>query len=85
MRTPFLVFCSALMIALSTHAGVINHSPFADRHGIFNGRAASFFGTAAVPAGVALGIVVGVFLVVILARSRPVRDGVQRWRAAIVQ
>lgn len=37
------------------------------------------------PVNAALGIFAGVFLVVIVVRSRPVRDRVQRWWAAIVQ
>lgn len=37
------------------------------------------------PVNVALGIFAGVFLVVIVAGSRPVRDRVQRWWAAIVR
>ena len=43
--------------------------------------------TAAVPepVNVALGIFAGVFLVVIVARSRPVRNRVQRWRVAAVR
>ena len=37
------------------------------------------------PVNVALGIFGGVFLVVILARSQPVRNRVQCWRAAFVE
>jgi subtilisin-like proprotein convertase family protein len=37
------------------------------------------------PVNVALGIFAGVFGIVILARSRPVRNRVQRWRVAAVQ
>ena len=37
------------------------------------------------PVNVALGIFAGVFLVIILGRSRPVRDRFQHWRAAVVQ
>jgi hypothetical protein len=37
------------------------------------------------PVNVALGIFAGVFLLVIVAGSRPVRDRVQRWCAAMVQ
>jgi hypothetical protein len=37
------------------------------------------------PVNVALGIFAGMFLVVIVARSRPVRNRVQRWRVAAVQ
>ena len=37
------------------------------------------------PVNVALGIFAGVFLVVIVARSRPLRNLVQRWRVAVVQ
>jgi hypothetical protein len=37
------------------------------------------------PVNVALGIFVGVFLVVIVARSRPLRNQVRRWRVAVVR
>jgi subtilisin-like proprotein convertase family protein len=37
------------------------------------------------PVNVALGIFAGVFLVVLVVRSRPVRNRVQRWRAAAVE
>ena len=37
------------------------------------------------PVNVALGIFAGVFLVIIIGRSRPVRDRFQHWRAAVVQ
>jgi hypothetical protein len=37
------------------------------------------------PVNVALGVFGGVFLVVIVARSRPVRNRVQRCRDAVVQ
>ena len=37
------------------------------------------------PVNVALGVFAGVFLVVIAVRSRPVRNRIQRWRAAAVQ
>ena len=37
------------------------------------------------PVTVALGVFAGVFLVVILARSRRVRDRIRRWRAAAVR
>jgi hypothetical protein len=37
------------------------------------------------PVNVALTIFAGVFLVVIVARSRPLRNQVQRWRAAVVR
>src|ERR1035441_9047378 len=37
------------------------------------------------PVNVALGIFAGVFLVVMVARSRPLRNQVQRWRVAVVQ
>jgi hypothetical protein len=37
------------------------------------------------PVNVALGIFAGVFLVVLVARSRPVRNRVQRWRVAAVR
>ena len=37
------------------------------------------------PVNVALGIFAGVFLVVFVVRSRPVRNRVQRWRVAAVQ
>jgi hypothetical protein len=37
------------------------------------------------PVNVALCIFAGVFLVVIVARSRPLRNQVQRWRVAVVQ
>jgi hypothetical protein len=37
------------------------------------------------PVNVALGIFAGVFLVVILARSRPVRNRVHHWRVAFVR
>jgi hypothetical protein len=38
-----------------------------------------------VPVSVALGIFGGVLLIVILARCRPVRNRIHRWRVAIVQ
>jgi hypothetical protein len=37
------------------------------------------------PVNVALGIFAGVFLVVIVARSRPLRNQVQHWRVAVVR
>lgn len=37
------------------------------------------------PVNVALGVFAGVFLIAILARSRPVRIRISRWRVAIVQ
>jgi hypothetical protein len=37
------------------------------------------------PVTVAFGVFAGVFLVVILARSRRVRDQIRRWRAASVR
>jgi subtilisin-like proprotein convertase family protein len=37
------------------------------------------------PVNVALGIFAGVFLVVLVVRSRPVRNRVQRWRVAAAQ
>jgi hypothetical protein len=37
------------------------------------------------PVTVALGVFAGVFLVVILARSRRVRDQIRRWRTAAVR
>jgi hypothetical protein len=55
--------------------------------GINNGLVSWSLGVTAVPepVPVALGIFAGVFLVVIVARSRPVRNRVQRWRVAAVQ
>ena len=37
------------------------------------------------PVNIALGIFAGLFLVVIVARSRSVRSRVQHWRVAVVQ
>jgi hypothetical protein len=52
-----------------------------------NGLVSWSLGVTAVPepVPVALGIFAGVFLVVIVARSRPVRNRVQRWRVAAVR
>ena len=38
-----------------------------------------------VPVNVALGIFWGLFLIVVLARCRPMRNRIHRWRIAIVQ
>jgi hypothetical protein len=55
--------------------------------GINNGLVSWSLGVTAVPepVPVALGVFAGVFLVVIVARSRPVRNRVQRWRVAAVR
>lgn len=37
------------------------------------------------PASMALGILAGIFLIVTLARSRPARDRMHRWRVAVVR